>query len=141
MSVFKVFVIVMYPKQPIIIPRFFFKGNADYCCNASIVYLNAPLKQAGKQHKYKPAISVAICFIELDYSLQGSETSASSLMLPALNPVKEEKRKEKSAVSLCSDGCFSLIYQSRVLEPENTRATWRGDISGFSLVSYYYYSV
>lgn len=84
----------MEPKQPIVIPRFL-KGNADYHCNASLVYLNAPPEQAGKQHKYKTAISVAICFIELDYSLQGSEPSASSLMLPALNPVKEGKKKGK----------------------------------------------
>lgn len=65
------------------------------------MYFNALSKRAGKQHKYNPAKSVAICFIELDYSLQGSETSASSLMLPALNPVKEGK-KRKSLLYLFS---------------------------------------
>lgn len=81
----------------------------------------------------KPAISVAICSLELDYSLQGSQTAVSSLMLPALNPVKNKQtnKKSRSAVSLWSDGCFTLIYQSQVLEPGDTRPTWWGDISRF----------
>lgn len=53
---------------------------------------NAPPKQAGKQHKYKPTISVAISFLELDYSLNGSDTAVSFLMLPALNPVKKKNK-------------------------------------------------